>query len=185
MEQKIKIVQTIWNDRASILWIESESEEDIKAVFAQAQYVENKNVRVMNYYPGQVFDRMKEIDAHCKKEKEKNETLKYQIRLGYKDLELFNKIDGATSWSVVPINLFGPVSTSRVFYYSRRSWEEQSPPKGRSNKRNRSQETSPGRICKKPMIELRPENMTKEPVQGNKNTSNVGEKTTPGCDKYR
>ena len=33
------------------------------------------------------------------------------------------------------------------------------------------------------MIELRPENMTKEPVQGNKNTSNVEEKTTPGCDK--
>lgn len=148
------LVQTKWNERTSIMWIETKNEDITNKIFYQAADIKNPDIRTMNYFPGEIFDRMKELDELCKKEKEKDTTFRYQIRLGHEDLILRTRSNGSTKWEDQPINKYGDLTPIRVVYYrGNMDWEEKSPPKGRKNKRVRSEDKTPERVVKKIMIE--------------------------------
>ena len=129
---------------------QASSEEEIFQIFSQAAETINSELRVINYFPGEIYGRMKELDTLCKKEKEVDPTFKYQIRCGYDDLTLRVKTGGAINWVEKPLNTFGPLNDFKlVFYRGNKSWEEKSPAKGRRGKRMRSEEKSPVRPLKK------------------------------------
>ena len=141
--------------KAFILWIETEDEESVQSIYSQAAHVQNHVVRTINFFPGEIYDRMKEIESHCKNERSLDPTFKYQIRIGTTDLILKYKKGSATNFTEVPLNNFGPISDFHISHYKGNSkWEESSPPKGRRPKRNRSNDSSPETNCKKPMFDL-------------------------------
>ena len=123
--------------------------------------MKNSDVRTINYIPGEVYNRMKELESLCKMEKEKKHDFKYQIKLGYNDLILKIK-DGSDYWKDVSLDYLGKLSDFSIpLYKGVNSWEKKSPPKGRNKKRARSQSKSPSATPKK--INLRPQYLnTKE-----------------------
>ena len=60
----------------------------IDRIYNQAYKTRNQEVRTINYFPGEVFSRMKEIEGYCKLEKNKDSTFRYQIHIGHNDLLL-------------------------------------------------------------------------------------------------
>ena len=86
-----KIVQSKWNEKASILWVELENEEQVKEVFSMAAYYKNQKVRILTFFPSEIFARMKELETKSKEERKRNSNLKYQVRIGYDDIKLFLK----------------------------------------------------------------------------------------------
>ena len=122
--------------------------------------MKNSDIRTINYFPGEIYSRMKELESFCKLKKESNPNFKYQIRLGYDDLVLKIK-EGSEYWKDANIDSLGKLSDFTIpIYKGVNSWEEKSPPKGRNQKRARSKSNSPSIISKK--INLRPEYLTKK-----------------------
>ena len=70
------------------MWIECEDEVSIHKIYNQAYKMKNSDIRTINYFPGEIYSRMKELESFCKLKKESNPNFKYQIRLGYDDLVL-------------------------------------------------------------------------------------------------
>ena len=108
---------------------------------------------------------MKELESLCKLKKDSNPAFKYQIRLGYDDLVLKIK-EGSEFWKDAKLDSQGKLSDFSIPIYKEvNSWEEKSPPKGRSKKRALTQSKSPLAIPKK--LNLRPKYlMTNEKGEG-------------------
>ena len=112
----IIIKQTKWNQKASILWIETETEQETFEIFSQAAETRNPEVRIINYFPGEIYERMKQLDGYCKKEREKDPSFKYQIRLGLDDLTLKTKTDLSQKFEEQPITKFGPLCDIKMVF---------------------------------------------------------------------
>ena len=139
------------------MWIEAKDKVTIHQIFNQAYRMRNPDVGTINYIPGEVFNRMKEIESYCKLQKESNSSFKYQIRLGYTDLILKIKYRN-TNWCEVALDHFGKLKDFQIpLYKGSNKREENSLAKGRKNKHGRSPSKSP--ILQSKRMNLRPEFM--------------------------
>ena len=82
-----------------------------------------------------------------------------------------------------PLDKFGPLTKKNIIYYrGNRIWEEKSPPKGRRQKRMRSNEITPEKVTKKQMlcddsnIVLRPKYFQDVPTATSTSSSNLHKK---------
>ena len=94
-------------------------------------FIKNKDVRILTYYPGELFGRMLEIQEKFKKEKVNVPHLKYQVRVWTSDLILMTKTTSdQTKWEETDVHKYGEISELKINLLSAHgSWDSSSPPK--------------------------------------------------------
>ena len=61
----------------------------------------------MTFIPSFLWDRKTKLLENCKQQQQKDQNLRYQIRLGRKDIELWTKYQGEKYFRKTPILAFG------------------------------------------------------------------------------
>ena len=91
---------------SQILWIET-SEANVKKIYSRAAALKNKNIRLITYFPAELWERKVALDKHLKLERVNEPNLRTQVRLGTEDLELNTKHVGEPLWQVTPVTAYG------------------------------------------------------------------------------
>ena len=89
-EIEISEVKMCHNFFEGILWI-TVNENNVRRIFSRASIIKNRNIRLFNFIPQQLYRRKKILEDNLKKAKLSNPRLHYQIRLGNNDLALLTK----------------------------------------------------------------------------------------------
>ena len=97
------------NPYSAILWITLNKQMDVSKIFRRAAQIKTKNIRIMTYFPSSIWPRKMSIEKNLAKARSANKNLKYQIRLGNSDLQLFVKDNKNPMWSRVDLDHFGPI----------------------------------------------------------------------------
>ena len=105
-EIRIKECKMANNPESSILWIETEIDQ-VKNIFMKAAITGNRKISVMLYYPRILWERKKSLEKRMAVERVKDRKLRYQIRLGVNDIELFTKREDDKFYVKVDFEKYG------------------------------------------------------------------------------
>ena len=97
---------------------------------------------------------MKSIKNNCKAAKITNEDLRYQVRLGHNNLELWIKNIGDPDYLQVEPTLFGPYTQPNLDKITTQPNLGISPPQGRTLKRARDSPDTTKNLSKRPTVTL-------------------------------
>ena len=95
------------------------------------------------YPPQELFTTIKSIENNCKAKKASNPTLRYQVRLGDDNIELWIKVLGDKGYTKVNPDIFGPYTQPNIQNITTTPNLGVSPPKGRVLKRPRESPEAP------------------------------------------
>ena len=84
--QEVIIVSTKLSKNSPILWVELNSAEDVDSILMHSSKVWNLQAKAIMYPPSEIFRTIKSIEANCKKAKEKDPDLRYNVKLGVDNL---------------------------------------------------------------------------------------------------
>ena len=70
----------------------------------------NRKVRISQYFPHFLWERKRSLEALLSKEQQKDSTLRYQIRLGINDIELFVKSQHDPFYLKTNLEAYGKLS---------------------------------------------------------------------------
>ena len=88
----------------------------------KAGLVRNKKINLITFIPSILWRRKQKLIENCKEAQKQDINLRYQVRLGSKDIELWTKHVGENYFQKTPLFAFGdlPDIEKRNFYLSRR-----------------------------------------------------------------
>ena len=121
-----------------ILWIELDCPEDVDIILRHSARVWNLQAKAIMYPPSELFRTIKSIELNCKKQKEKDPDLRYNVRLGVENIELHIKHLGDYEYCHVNLDIFGPFEEPNLEKTTVHTTMSDSPPKGRILKRQRN-----------------------------------------------
>ena len=107
-DEEINIVECKManNPESSILWIETEIEQ-VKKIFKKAAMTANRKISVMQYYPSILWERKQSLEKRMSVVQQLDRKLRYQIRLGENDIELFTKREDDKFYVKVDFEKYG------------------------------------------------------------------------------
>ena len=120
-----------------ILWIEVEDYDMADMIIKQSAKIRNPNGKAIMYPPQELFPSIKSIENNCKTQKSMHPNLRYQVRLGHDNIELWIKQLGDKEYIKVDPNVFGPYTMPKIDNITTLPNLGVSPPKGRTLKRTR------------------------------------------------
>ena len=91
-----------------ILWIEVDDCDTADMIVRQSAKIHNPNAKAIMYPPQELFPSIKSIENNCKAAKTKDSNLRYQVRLGTNNLELWLKSLGYKEYYPADLTVFGP-----------------------------------------------------------------------------
>ena len=105
-EIRIKECKMANNPESSILWIETEIEQ-VRKIFKKAAMTANRKISVMQYYPSILWERKQSLEKRMSVVQQLDRKLRYQIRLGENDIELFTKREDDKFYVKVDFEKYG------------------------------------------------------------------------------
>ena len=92
----------------NILWLTME-ESDVLKIFKRSGRVRNPKVKLHTFFPHQVWERKSTLQNLCLLEKQKNKDMKFMIKPGISDIELFIKEKEDPNWIKTNLKAFGNI----------------------------------------------------------------------------
>merc|ERR1712240_754436 len=135
LENELKVTTaTIISSKLSttspILWIEVQSEEIALNIQKQSAILKREERAIM-YPPPEFFKTIKSVENNCKEAKKKNTDLRYMVKLGHNNIELWTKQLRDPQYSQQPLTVFGDIEEPNIERIITTPNFGQSPPKGR------------------------------------------------------
>ena len=97
------------NPYSSILWVTLSKELDVTKIFRRSAQLKTRHIRIMTFFPSSIWPRKMSVEKNLFEARKSNRALKYQIRLGMNDIQLFIKDDKLPVWTRVDLDRYGPV----------------------------------------------------------------------------
>ena len=94
------------SSKANIMWITA-SENLVRRIRMLSARVKNKDITLLTFFPSILWDRRTALMNNCKKAHRLNPKLRYQIRLGTTDIELWTKNFDEIQYLRTPLLEFG------------------------------------------------------------------------------
>merc|ERR1712240_307548 len=153
LENELKItIATIISSKLSttspILWIEVQSEEIALNIQKQSAILKREERAIM-YPPPEFFRTIQSIENKCKEAKKKNTDLRYMVKLGHDNIELWTKQLRKPQYTQESLTVFGEIEEPNIEHIITTPNFGQSPPKGREKPpslNTQQHQTTPQRI---------------------------------------
>ena len=107
-EIKIQSSKMAKDPTTNILWLTME-ESDVIKIFKRSGRVKNPKVKLHTFFPHQVWERKTTLQNLCLLEKQSNKEMKFMIKPGVTDIELFVKQKGDPNWIKTNLKAFGNI----------------------------------------------------------------------------
>ena len=143
-ELKVKdatIISSKLSNTSPILWIEVQSEETANFIQKQSEYYKREAQAIM-YPPQELFRTIKSIEQNCKEAKKSNPNLRYQVKLGPDNIELWTKLLREPQYTKQSLTTYGNIVEPNIDKIITTPNFGQSPPKGRDINFKRPQESN-------------------------------------------
>lgn len=98
------------NPYSAVLWVTLSKHNDVTKVFRRAAQLKTRDIRIMTFFPSSIWSRKMSVEKNMAKARQTTKDLKYQIRLGNNDIQLFIKDNQNPIWTRVDLDKFGPVT---------------------------------------------------------------------------
>merc|ERR1712240_494959 len=150
LEKELKVTTAIiisskLSTTSPILWIEVQSEEITLTIQKQSAILKREERAIM-YPPPEFLRTIKSVENNCKEAKKKNTNLRYMVKLGHDNIELWTKQLRGPQYSKQPLTVFGDIEEPNIQRIITSPNFGQSPPKGREkpyNYNKQQQQTTP------------------------------------------
>ena len=106
-------------------------------IIRQSAKIRNPDGIAIIYPPQELFPSIKSIENNCKAAKSKDQNLRYQVRLGHNNIELWIKTLGDKEYLKVDPTVFGSYTLPKIDNITTLPNLSVSPPKGKTLKRTR------------------------------------------------
>ena len=97
-----------------ILWIELEDIETAEMLQHQANRMRNPNGQAIMYPPQELYPSITSIQNNCKEQKIRNPNLRYQVKLGEQNIELWTKQLGEIEYKQVELTIYGQYTLPKL-----------------------------------------------------------------------
>merc|ERR1712243_56267 len=163
-ELKVKdatIISSKLSNTSPILWIEVQNEEIAEHIQKQSSHFE-REARAIMYPPQEFFRTIKSIENNYKEEKEKNTALRYIVKLGQDNIELWAKQLREPQYTKQSLTVFGNIEEQRIERIITTPKFGQSPPKGRDTTLKRLRESTENSAISPKRFNINEEMMAEE-----------------------
>ena len=158
------------NKESMILWIET-TESNVRKIFSRvASLSKDKNLKIYNYFPRELWARKISLEHNCKIASESNKQLRTQIRIGEHDIQLYTKMTNEKYWMKTPNEAYGalkPIGVDHMATPKKDRSEEQtnkraarSPIDNQNNKKQK--DSTPGKVPENDPNEVKNSNVMDE-----------------------
>merc|ERR1712240_203775 len=118
------------SNTSSILWIEVQDIETVESILRQSAYFKREAKAIM-YPPQELFQTIKSIENNYKEKKKSNPELRYQVKLGQDNIELWTKLLREPQYTKRKLTVFSNIEEPNIDKIVTTPNFGQSPPKGR------------------------------------------------------
>merc|ERR1712240_342651 len=129
------IISSKLSNTSPILWIEVQSEEMAEHIQKQSSLFK-REARAIMYPPPEFFRTIKSVENNCIEEKKKNVDLRYIVKLGQDNIELWTKQLRKQRYTQQSLTVFGDIEEPNIERIITTPNFGQSPPKGRETTLN-------------------------------------------------
>ena len=148
-----------------IMWL-TMTEELVKKIYQRAANIKSPRIQLLTYFPHSLYKKKIALEKLLKVARSKNESLRTQIRLGKKDLELFTKYRYEPYWTKTPLEEYGKIEIEPEITFS--------PPRERDEHSCKRKDISPNGADGDPKrnrtnSEWFDDNMTEDTIESEKN----------------
>ena len=106
---KIHDCKMSFNPDSGIMWITTDI-FSIKRIFARMVQMKNPDIKVINYFPPQVWERKRKLEHLLKIARQQNPDLRTQVRMGENDISLFSKMVGEPFYKWTLLDTYGDLN---------------------------------------------------------------------------
>ena len=107
------IISSKLSNTSPILWIEVQSEEMAEHIQKQSSLFK-REARAIMYPPPEFFRTIKSVENNCKEEKKKNVDLRYIVKLGQDNIELWTKQLREQQYTQQSLTVFGEIEEPNI-----------------------------------------------------------------------
>ena len=143
-ELKVKnatIISSKLSSISSILWIEVQNSKTADWIQKQSSYYK-REARAIMYPPQELFRTIKSIEQNCKEAKKTNPNLRYQVKLGPDNIELWTKLLREPQYTKQSLTAYGNIEEPNIDKIVTTPNFGQSPPKGQDTNFKRPRESN-------------------------------------------
>ena len=135
LEQELKIFNTVitsskQSTTSDILWIQLDNEKTAIDIQKQSASIRGE-ARAIMYPPPEFYQTIKSVEHNCNEQKKINKELRYIVKIGTDNIELWTKHPQEPQYSKQPLDTYGEIEPPNLDRIRITPNFGQSPPKGR------------------------------------------------------
>ena len=154
-DDEIEIVETKFATdlEKQLVWCKMRNKGMVARIFARNAKMMNREIKIVQKYPSQAWRRLKAIENIIKSQRNRDSNARYQIRVGYDDLQVMYKQKGeifqpislhdlTDGEELPPLDYFSPAPRGRKGPPPPKSSHQLTPPT-RDSKRSKEEDATP------------------------------------------
>merc|ERR1712240_815012 len=135
LEKELKVTKAIITSSklsatSEVLWIQLQTEQAAIDIQKQSAILK-REARAIMYPPPEFFRAIKSVEHNCKEQRKKDKDLRYMVKLGTDNIELWTKYPQEPQYSKQPLDTYGEIEPPNLDRIRITPNFGQSPPKGR------------------------------------------------------
>merc|ERR1712240_340449 len=184
LEQELKVNNAVitsskLSTTSDILWVQLDNEKSAIDIQKQSATL-RREARAIMYPPPEFFRTIKSVEHNCNERKKTDKDLRYMVKLGTDNIELWTKYLREPQYSLQPLTTFGKIEPPNIQRIIITPNFGQSPPKGRGKPHNYStlQQQTPQGIEQEKTSETEPTQHTSQGQNEVATNHNIPQATT-------
>merc|ERR1712240_484375 len=142
LEKELKVTKAVitsskLSTTSDILWIQVDNEQTAIDIQKQTATL-RREARAIMYPPPEYFRTIKSVEHNCNEQKKTNKDLRYTVRIGTDNIELWTKYLREPQYTQQPLDTYGEIEPPNLERIIITPNFGQSPPKGRGKPHNYS-----------------------------------------------